>query len=85
MLKQLFLATCLILTLCTVASAENWPQWRGPHGDGVTTEQNLPTTWSRTDNVRWHIALPSPAIHRPSCGAIACWSASRSTRSSAAR
>jgi outer membrane protein assembly factor BamB len=40
------------------AAADNWPQWRGPDGDGVSTETNLPTEWSSTTNVAWKLPLP---------------------------
>ncbi len=40
-------------------SAENWPQWRGPGMNGVSGEKNLPTTWSRDENIAWKVALPS--------------------------
>src|SRR5918992_186045 len=26
--------------------AQNWPHWRGPSHNGVSTEKNLPDTWS---------------------------------------
>lgn len=38
-------------------SAENWPAWRGPRSDGVSTDKGLPLTWSATDNIRWKVAL----------------------------
>ncbi|MBG88292.1 MAG: serine/threonine protein kinase [Verrucomicrobiales bacterium] len=33
--------------------AENWPGWRGPSGDGISAEKNLPTRWSKTENIAW--------------------------------
>ena len=33
--------------------AENWPGWRGPSGDGISSEKDLPTRWSHTENVAW--------------------------------
>ena len=33
--------------------AENWPGWRGPTGDGISSEKNLPTRWSKTENIAW--------------------------------
>ena len=35
----------------------NWPQWRGPDGQGVSTEKDLPTQWSPTKNVKWKTQL----------------------------
>jgi len=45
--------------------AANWPSWRGPSGDGATTEKNLPLKWSQTDNVRWRTELPGPGNSTP--------------------
>ncbi|HUY34953.1 MAG TPA: PQQ-binding-like beta-propeller repeat protein [Pirellulales bacterium] len=47
------------------ARAENWPQWRGPNHDGISHETNLPTTWSKTENVAWRLPLPGPAGATP--------------------
>jgi outer membrane protein assembly factor BamB len=50
----------LVLTgVLTISSAaENWAQWRGPFFNGSTIETNLPTEWSKTENVRWATPLP---------------------------
>jgi len=37
---------------CTTA-AENWPQFRGPAGDGVSDAVGLPVAWSETENIVW--------------------------------
>ena len=42
----------------TVASAEHWPQWRGPMLNGVSREMGLPVRWSPTENVAWKLAMP---------------------------
>jgi outer membrane protein assembly factor BamB len=38
-------------------AADNWPEFRGPHGDGHADASGLPTTWSETQNVRWKTAI----------------------------
>jgi outer membrane protein assembly factor BamB len=49
--------TCTIVALLIAwpypASAENWPMWRGPRGDGTSLEENIPTHWSGTENIAW--------------------------------
>src|SRR5262245_8546136 len=30
-----------------------WPQFRGPEGNGVSTATGLPIKWSESENVRW--------------------------------
>lgn len=54
-----------LLVSCGTASAANWPTWRGPAGDGVTTESAFPQTWSATEKVKWKVALPEPANSTP--------------------
>lgn len=56
------------LTVCAAgAFAEdiNWPEFRGPRGDGATTSTGLPTHWSETNHVRWKTALPGRAWSSP--------------------
>lgn len=35
------------------AALENWPEFRGPRGDGIATAKDLPITWSETENIKW--------------------------------
>lgn len=50
---------------CAQLSAADWPAWRGPTGDGVCTETNLPTKWSATEHVKWRVALPERGNSTP--------------------
>jgi outer membrane protein assembly factor BamB len=34
-------------------AADNWPQFRGPDGQGHSDATALPLTWSETEHVRW--------------------------------
>ena len=38
---------------CAGRAADNWPQFRGPAGDGRSPSKDLPLTWSETENIRW--------------------------------
>ena len=42
------LIVVLLASTGTAGLAQNWPHWRGPTHDGVSTETALPTTWSAT-------------------------------------
>lgn len=53
-----FIAFTLLFGALAPARAENWPQWRGPHHDGLSTEAILPTDWSATKNIAWTVTLP---------------------------
>lgn len=57
------LAFYFLIVAC--AAAGDWPRWRGPLGTGVTAETNLPTKWSKTENVKWRVALPEPGNSTP--------------------
>ena len=46
-------------------SAENWPQWRGPAMNGVSTEKGLPLKWSPTENIAWKLAMPGRSGSTP--------------------
>ena len=43
----------------------NWGNWRGPNHDGVSVAENLPDTWSETENVLWKTPLPSAGSSTP--------------------
>ncbi|HVC95272.1 MAG TPA: PQQ-binding-like beta-propeller repeat protein [Pirellulales bacterium] len=49
----------LIATLWTApAPADEWPQFRGPDGDGHASQRGLPLSWSETENVVWKAPVP---------------------------
>jgi outer membrane protein assembly factor BamB len=57
------LARLLLIALGTLAAthaafAADWPQFRGPDGQGHSTERNLPADWSETKNVVWKTRVP---------------------------
>ena len=56
-------AGCLLIGLAS--NAENWSQWRGPLLNGSTAETNLPSTWSKTENVVWVTPLPGKSGATP--------------------
>jgi len=41
----------LFLAAFTLLTASDWPEWRGPHRDGVVSEE--PTTWPEKLNLKW--------------------------------
>ena len=49
----------LILVTASVASAQNWPSFRGPNASGVAAG-NAPTSWNgeKSSNVVWKTAIP---------------------------
>ena len=49
----------LALTLATFISGEEWSQFRGPNGTGVSATTGLPETFGPAKNVLWKTALPA--------------------------
>ena len=39
------------------ASAAEWPEWRGPGGQGHASAKGLPVAWSETSGVAWKTAI----------------------------
>jgi outer membrane protein assembly factor BamB len=53
------------MMLAPVAMAENWPQWRGPSGTGVSKETGLPLEWSKDQNIAWRAPLGGLGVSSP--------------------
>jgi outer membrane protein assembly factor BamB len=52
------LAICAIAVV-TGSARENWPAWRGPQANGISSEKGVPQKWSTTENIAWKLAMPS--------------------------
>ncbi len=58
----LLLVTSLLFSS---TQAQNWPNWRGPNGDGTSTEINLPVKWDSITNVLWKSEVPGTGHSSP--------------------
>jgi outer membrane protein assembly factor BamB len=68
--------TTLRLLLCWFSRqlrAEDWPQFRGPDGQGHSSERALPLTWSEKENVRWKVPIPGRGWSSPAIAAGRIW------------
>jgi len=58
--------TCALITLYVFAAhANNFPQWRGPDGQGHAVASGLPQSWSETENVAWKTSIPGRGFSSP--------------------
>src|SRR4026207_2556014 len=69
MLKNITLVVAIVIALpLTVAASDEWSQFRGPNGTGVSETKGLPSEFGPTKNVVWKTALPaghsSPVLTR---------------------
>ena len=60
-------ALCIALLLSVVndSHAENWTRFRGPNGQGISMEKNLPVVWSATEHVAWKTNIPGKGWSSP--------------------
>lgn len=61
------IVACLALLLVCAysAHAENWPGFRGPTGQGLSSDKNLPTEWGAGKNVAWKAPLTGEGHSSP--------------------
>lgn len=66
---RVLLFAALLVALTLPSSAEDWPHWRGPSFDGISSAEKPPTEWNGTKeamkNVKWRLELPGAAASTP--------------------
>ena len=48
----------LTVFISPTGEARDWPEFRGPSGQGHSTDRDLPVEWSESQNVSWKVAVP---------------------------
>ena len=67
------LVLLLIAGASLLAQAEDWPQFRGPTGQGHATERGLPLEWSETTNIVWKAPVPGLGWSSPTVANGRVW------------
>jgi outer membrane protein assembly factor BamB len=64
---RLALSIVLLATTFTTGNsfAEDWPEFRGPNGQGIYGAKQLPLKWSKTEGVKWRTELPGNGWSSP--------------------
>ncbi len=66
-MKSSLLIVVMSLIICTSVFStvdkpadydKYWPQWRGPHANGVSPDGNPPIEWSEDKNIKWKTQIP---------------------------
>jgi outer membrane protein assembly factor BamB len=66
MTNQRILATFLILTTSIISTpAADWPEFRGPTGQGLAGDDKLPQVWTAEKNVAWKQSIPGKGWSSP--------------------
>jgi len=64
-------ALVAFLPLSTISVAQipdahrYWPQWRGPHANGISRTATPPLEWSESKNIRWKVPVPGRGSSTP--------------------
>src|SRR5262245_22487686 len=65
-MKRAVAALCVVLSPAPVrAEPVSWAQWRGPGGQGVSSETGFPTEWTGIQNVVWKTEVPGRGHSSP--------------------
>lgn len=62
--KRMRYASLLLIAAGSLC-AENWPYFRGPGRQGVSSEPVVPVTWSATENIAWKTEIPGEGWSSP--------------------
>ena len=49
----------------SLLQAGEWPQFRGPEGQGHSSQEKLPLNWSEEKNIRWKVPVPGSGWSSP--------------------
>ncbi len=71
--KLVFLSASLFALAATSRAGENWPQFRGPTGQGIADATGLPVNWSETEHVKWKTPLKGKAWSSPVVWGAQIW------------
>ena len=64
-MKHRVSVSAAILLTASLACAQNWPQWRGPDGNGVAEPGRYPVAFSPTNGLLWKAPLPGKGGSTP--------------------
>jgi outer membrane protein assembly factor BamB len=71
--RALTLPLVLSVLLSISPRAEDWPEFRGPTGQGHSSERGLPLDWSESRNIAWKVAVPGLGWSSPVVAAGRIW------------
>jgi outer membrane protein assembly factor BamB len=67
-MRSCFLLLAAACVLYTPARGEDWPEFRGPTGQGISRTTGLPVEWGANRNVAWKRAIPGRGWSSPVVG-----------------
>jgi outer membrane protein assembly factor BamB len=72
-MSRLLMLLSVVSCLTRSAESADWPQFRGPGGQGHSEARNLPLTWSETENLTWKVPIAGLGWSSPSIQGNQIW------------
>ena len=63
----------IVALTCATTAFADWPQFRGPNGQGHSDAKGLPIEWSETQNVTWKVQIPGTGHSSPVIAGDQVW------------
>ncbi len=63
--RKMGLALLAVAAIFNKTNADDWRQFRGPHGNGVVEDAKLPEAWGSDSNLKWKVAVPGEGWSAP--------------------
>lgn len=63
--KSAAAATLIELVMPCLGAEQQWPCFRGPTGQGIVLDTDIPLKWSDSENVQWRFKLPGRGNSSP--------------------
>lgn len=67
------MALAVVTLIAPAARAQDWPAFRGPTGQGHSSERGLPLEWSELTNVAWKVPVSGRGWSSPSVADGRVW------------
>jgi len=68
-----FCAAACFVSVASFSLASDWPEFRGPGGQGHAEAANLPLTWSETESVTWKVPISGLGWSSPTIQGNQIW------------
>jgi hypothetical protein len=72
-MRRFVIVILVLLAEFASARGDDWPQFRGPDGQGHSTEKNLPVEWSEAKNLLWKVSVPGMGWSSPVISGDRIW------------
>lgn len=64
-LRPIVFSLALLFATVTSLHAGDWPRFRGPEGNGISTDGPIPAKWDLATNLKWKADLPGKGSSSP--------------------